>query len=172
MEVTIVATAMPHCLRLRPRKLWCAKIPSSSFQRNVTLLHSARPTSDASVSAFLKVAGFQRHSHRITFSVGTVGQVTIDSAGLTPSNFDFTSVPTSFIDAFSLTFFNFPDNGPTTFTLANPGAAFINTDSSGQIIDFNFWPYDRIGLGANTWLRALCRIWPELPDSPERSRTR
>jgi hypothetical protein len=85
-----------------------------------------------------------------------VGQVTIDSAVLTPSNSVFTNAPTSFIDAFSLTFSNFPNNGPITFTLANLGAAFISTDSSSQIVDFNFWSYDRIGLGTNTC--ATCTV--------------
>src|SRR5262245_35431307 len=66
-------------------------------------------------------------------SFGT-GQVTIDSSVLTPNNFDFTNVLTNFIDSFSLTFLNFPSNGPITFGLSDLGAAFLQTDGSGNII--------------------------------------
>src|ERR1017187_3953994 len=79
-----------------------------------------------------------------------VGQVGIDSSVLIPVNSDFTSVLTGFIDAFSLTFDNFPANGPITFTLADLGAAYIVTDASSHIIDLNFWSYDRIAVGLNT----------------------
>src|SRR5690348_7166096 len=53
-------------------------------------------------------------------SFGT-GQVTIDSSVLTPNNFDFTNVLTNFVNSFSLTFLNFPSNGPITFGLSDPG---------------------------------------------------
>ena len=78
------------------------------------------------------------------------GQITIDSSALTANNFDLTNVPTSFISSLSLTFSNFPNNGPITFGLTNLGAAFLNTDGLGNIIDLNLWSYDRIGLGTNT----------------------
>jgi hypothetical protein len=79
-----------------------------------------------------------------------VGQVTIEDSALVPFNSIFTNAPTSFIDSFSVTFFNFPNNSPLTFGLAQLGAAFLTTDASGNITDINFWSYDRIGLGTNT----------------------
>jgi len=79
-----------------------------------------------------------------------IGQVTIENSALIPFNTIFTSTPASFLDAFSVTFFNFPNNPGLTFDLAQLGAAFLTTDGGGNITDINFWSYDRIGLGTNT----------------------
>ena len=87
-----------------------------------------------------------------SYDVGGVsfatGQVTIEESALTPNNFLFT-IPTSFIDSFSLTFFDYPNYGPITFGLSDLGAAFLQTDGSGSLYDFNVWSFDRLAVGTN-----------------------
>lgn len=82
-------------------------------------------------------------------SVGT-GSVTIDSSVLAvhPNLFLFTTG--GFVDAFSLSFTGFPGHASVNFGLGDLGAAFLSTDASSVITDFNFWTYDRIGGGGNT----------------------
>ena len=80
-------------------------------------------------------------------SFGT-GVVTIDSSVLIPDTSNFTTTPSSIIDSFGVTFFNFPNNGPITFDLSNLGAVYLLTGPSDSIDDFNFWTY--VPNGSNT----------------------
>jgi hypothetical protein len=77
-----------------------------------------------------------------------IGQVTLDNSVLAP-NVDLLSAPT-FVDAFSLTFTGFPGLPSQSFGLPDLGAVFVLTGGAGNILDLNFWTYDRIALSTNT----------------------
>lgn len=79
-----------------------------------------------------------------------VGSVTIDDSLLTPNQSVFDTG--TFLQDFTVTFSGtgFPGHDTVSFNLADIGAAFLLTDGSGEIADFNFWTYDRLGTGVNT----------------------